>query len=123
MNEKVVCLMNAVGYGQSRENIIGSGNKDLKTLFRENYQKFATKNGKLQIKFYDVLNGIGTLTVNRWNNNTFDEKYYEATNVPITGDIPKPDKPGQTTTLDGRIYLQTHWGSGVTFRDIKISGL
>jgi hypothetical protein len=42
-------------------------------------------------------------------------KYASKAGVQIVGQV------GKDTELDGRIYIQTHWGSGVKFKDIQIT--
>ena len=53
----------------------------------------------------------GTLSVYVWKNGAY-VKYYEATGVPITDSVTVGN---ETFTRDGRVYIQSHWGSGVVF--------
>ncbi|MDR1480756.1 MAG: LamG domain-containing protein [Planctomycetaceae bacterium] len=57
---------------------------------------------KGHLRVYMILSGIRTL-------------YYEKTEVTILNAVPE-----ETKKLDGRIYIQTHWGSGVEFENIQI---
>jgi len=116
-NEELTRLMNGVGYNKPLHNIDGSivpapgVNKTPEQLFQENYTKFSGNGGTMKIVFDAVTNGIGTLSVYIKENGTYPPTpYYKATNVPITGN-----------GLDGRVYIQSHWGSGVTFSDVTIT--
>ena len=103
-NEPLTKLMNGIGYGCDKKDIVGSTNKSYQDLFEENYDYFGGNGGKLKIVY-----NAGTLSVFRWEMS--EQQYYlyfTKTNVPIG---------------DGHIYLQSHWGSGVTFSNISIEEL
>jgi hypothetical protein len=105
-NEHLSQLMNGVGYKKDLYNIVDSAAKSYRQLFEENYKLFSGNGGKMKI-VYDA----GTLSVYVWKDDSYI-KYYEAADVPITGG-----------DRDGRVYIQSHWGSGVTFSDISITDI
>ena len=115
-DEHISKLMNGVVYGDDEDIkacIVGASGKTYQDLFVENYNYFSGNGGLLLIEHSDD----GTLTVHRYTGNGHFAPYYVKSSVPITGTYEKknPDNSTDTVTRDGRVYIQSHWGSGVTF--------
>jgi hypothetical protein len=80
-----------------------------------NYSHSQPNNNEIEIYWNPDNNksGKGTLIVRKKIGGQWKE-YYAEKHVPLSGNV------SDTLTLDGRIYIQSHWGSGVTFKDIQI---
>jgi hypothetical protein len=137
--EKITQLMNAIGYGDTLNDDIydyftaSSGStawwKFYATLMN-NYDHCDPDGNEIEIYWkpdIDPITGqkleIGKLEVYFKFKPTESEpkirkKYYIKEGVKITGNT----SATSPVTLDGRIYIQTHWGSGVTFKNLTISG-
>jgi hypothetical protein len=90
--------------------------KNWRELFEENYILFCNGDKKMKITYASQYSEEGTLSVYYWDS-TIDSYalYYQATDAAIMGTV------GVNTALDGKIYLQSHWGSGVKFSNINFS--
>ncbi|MDR2643373.1 MAG: pentapeptide repeat-containing protein [Planctomycetaceae bacterium] len=91
-NEHVTQLMTGVIYkNMDKANIIGGQNKTWAQLVTENLTLWGKQECKMKIQYSNVTTVSGV----------------------IKGTLPK-------VTLDSKLYLQTHWGSGVTFRNMTL---
>jgi hypothetical protein len=136
--EKVTQLMNAIGYGDTLDNNIydyftaSSGSENWWKLYEtlvNNYDHCDPNGNAIEIYWkpdIDPTTGkkleTGKLEVylnfetEESKPNKVWKKYYSKNGVKITGSTSATNP----VTLDGHIYIQTHWGSGVMFKNLII---
>ncbi|MDR2345588.1 MAG: LamG domain-containing protein [Planctomycetaceae bacterium] len=127
--EELERLLNGIGYNQELNNNVydyanaasdPDPNKSWVKFFntlKNNYDNCREKGNEIEIYWRKTgvsVEGVivGQLLVYL---NGITSPYYSRENVPILNNAEIASKK-----LDGRIYIQTHWGSGVKFENIQI---
>ncbi|MDR1483420.1 MAG: hypothetical protein LBT09_01205 [Planctomycetaceae bacterium] len=131
--EELTRLLNGIGYNQALDNNVydfanaqPEPNKPWVKLFntlKNNYNNCNEKDNQMEITWQktgtetvdNITTTLGTLKVYMTLNN-IKTLYYSKTEVPILNTRDTSD----VKRLDGHIYIQTHWGSGVKFENIVI---
>jgi hypothetical protein len=117
-DEPLNCLMNGIGYGKEYSKmepyVTASTNADSNVTLDQYWEKF-----------WNTLNNNVDDT-NLYNNMTINYDLNKKLSVTLNSQTDyfvdqSPASLNNTTTNDGHLYLQSHWGSGVVFASATIT--